>query len=160
MRWWTSLEPASRRTRGRPSRRARSGPAPITSMRAPGKSSSASASVAMPLSMVSGPTNSPPARRLFLLFIRLPAPGAVLDLRRALGLLRALARLLDLQDGDAHGLPGGRFRGLLGGVLGLLAIGAPTEPAGGVQVSGGGCCSTHCSLPFLCVVYLRPASMP
>src|SRR5439155_13125817 len=107
-------------------------------------------------SMVSGPTNNPPARRLF---IRLPAPRAVLDLRRALGLLRApqLLRLLRLQDGDAHGFPGGRFRGLVGGGLGLLAIPAATEPAGGVEIAGGGCSSTHFGLPFVAV---RPASTP
>src|SRR5260221_258834 len=55
---------------------------PITSTRTPGKTSSASISVLMPLSAISGPTNRAPARASLM---RRPAPDPVLDLRRALG---------------------------------------------------------------------------
>src|SRR6185295_12008601 len=113
--------------------RARSGPAPITSTRDPGKRSSASTSVLMPLSTTRGPTNSPPERRLFM---RRPATRLVLDLRDPLRLL-GLRRDLGLVDLD---LDPARAR-LLG--FNFLFAAASAEAARGIEVSSGGCGGTH-----------------
>src|SRR4026209_1351179 len=64
--------------------RARSGPTPITSTRAPGKRSSASPTVETPLSPISGATNRPPERCSLMR----NAPATVFDFRHALGLRR------------------------------------------------------------------------
>src|SRR3954470_24018042 len=129
-----------------------SGPEPTTSMWAPGKRSSASTSVPIPASAVSGPTKMPPWRPawragLFAILLGLPAPGAVLDGPR-LARTRVVGRghggnadrLLDPRSLDR------RPRLLLAGgvsVFGLLALLAPTQAARGVEVSGGGSSSTH-----------------
>src|SRR5678815_3238191 len=105
--------------------RARSGPTPITSTRAPGKRSSASTRVETPLSTISGATNRPPERRS-LIRRRRPAAGAVLDFRRALRLFRARRGSLGLGFVDfyAHLAPA---RLLAGGFA--FALFFPASPA-------------------------------
>src|SRR3954465_7686331 len=126
--------------------RARSGPMPITSTRAPGKRSSASTSVPMPLSITSGPTNSPPERISFMHY----PPATVFNLRYALGLLRRFG----FEDLDAQ-LAGARFFLRRFGFALLLAA-APAQPSRGVEVSGSSSSSTHFDLSPC----FTPASTP
>src|SRR5207253_5236825 len=136
-----------------------------SSMRAPGKSASASPSVARAL-WLSVPRQTPPAR--YGSRIGLPAPRAVLDGGRAprLQLLLRL-RLLLRQRGDAH-LPahGGDLRPLralarwlrlrlrLRRILlrfVLLALRAPAQAAGSIEITGSGGGGTH-GVSFLLVI--------
>src|SRR5258706_12183049 len=126
--------------RGCASTRARSGPMPTTSTRTPGKTSSASISVLMPLSAISGPTNRAPTRASLM---RRPAPDPVLDLRRALGFVLEggvwfINLYLDLA--RLHLRPRLFLRGF--GFV-FVARAPPAQSARGVEVSGGGCGSTH-----------------
>src|SRR2546428_13993283 len=119
--------------------------------------SSASMSVAAPLSAERSLMKTPPARP-GLLFTGAPAPRAVLDDRRTPRPLPLLRLLPDFgQRGDAHFLArplDARTRGLGGffnrliGVLLLLALGAAAQASRGVQVSGGGGGGTHDCVPF------------
>src|SRR3954464_9191798 len=124
----------------------------MTSIRAPGKRSSASTSVPTPASLVSGPTNIPPLR-LFLMLLGLPAPRAVLDrggAARSGSLAKVVARG---KRGHAHRLFDARpldprlgaprlLRGF--GMLGvLLALALAAQAARGVKISSGGSGSTH-----------------
>src|SRR6185436_10998715 len=113
--------------------------------------SSASTSVPMPVSAVSGPTKMPPplakCGRLFAMRFGLPAPRAVLDGRR---LTRSACRPRVLRRGhgsDADRLLDARPRLRL--VLGfrllgfLLTLLTPAQAARGIKVSGGGSGGTH-----------------
>src|SRR6266487_6248829 len=120
-------------------------------------------SVAAPLSAERSLMKTPPARPA-LLFTGAPAPGAVLDDRRAPRFFWGNALLPFLgQRGDAH-FPArpldARTRGLRGRSLGmirlrlldvllLLALGAAAQASRGVQVSGGSGSGTHGSIPFI-----------